>query len=82
MKPNGDQKGAKVSKRYSKIKPWSVRKISFSTVSFVRQNGKNGHGTLFGFTMVKGASAENFFYFRAKKNKIEKYGFWHLWVLR
>ena len=48
------QKGAKVRNCCSKIKPWSVQKIRFSTVSFVRQICKKGHGALVGLTFVKG----------------------------
>ena len=53
MEPKGLQKGTKVSKSCSTIKPWSVRHCRFFTVSFFRVRCKNGHGALVGLTCVE-----------------------------
>ena len=60
-------KGAKMSYRRHKIKPWNARFFIFVTLIFVRQNGKNCHGTLVCLTGVECTSVDTIFLFVFKK---------------
>ena len=41
---------------------WSVRSFRFFTLSFFLRNGKNCHGALVSFTLVKSTNVDNLFY--------------------